>query len=114
MKRVVFRLITFQLVIRPTDLVARILDLGLVLVDLREKFRNLERRHHLALLYMASVVHVQLLHIPGFLRVDIDLLKRNKFRGQSYLPGESLLRHLRDTYGQISARVGFYRRTVST
>src|ERR1700758_2271084 len=60
-----------------------VLDFRLILVDLRSQFGDFQVRHDLAGFYAATVIDEQFLNIAGFLSVDVDLLERHQFRGQS-------------------------------
>ena len=99
MKRLVLCLIPGEFVLRATHLIRRILDFRLVFLELRLQFWNLQDCHHLACLHVRSVIDIQLLHVAGFLRINIDFLEGHQFGRQSDLPAKRFFHHLRHADG---------------
>ena len=62
------------------DLLLRVLDRRLVLLELILEFRDLEQREQLARGDAIADVHVDRLQVAGDLRVDVDLLERPELR----------------------------------
>jgi hypothetical protein len=94
MQRVVLRIVALQFVICAAHLVHRVLDLSLILLQLRLQFGNFQDSHDLAGFYMRPIVNAQRFDVAGFLRIDVDFLKRHQFGGQSNLPAQRFHYHV--------------------
>ena len=80
-RHLVLRLQAVQFLPGSVHLALGIRDVGLVLVQLHLEFGDFQNRHHIALLHVCAVIHVELSDESGLLGIDIDLLEGNQLGG---------------------------------
>jgi hypothetical protein len=98
MERVVLRLDAAEVVLSMRNLVGRILDSCIVLLQLRFELRDLEHREDLAGFHAAPVIHVQRLDKARLLGVNVDFLKRHQLGRHGEVSAERFLAHLGDSH----------------
>ncbi len=94
----VVRLGALQFVLGLIHLLLALPQRGGRLIQFILKFRHFEHGQHLTFLHPVSHVHIDPLHIPGDLGVDVDFLKGSEFRRDTQTLGEVGARNLNHRY----------------